>query len=354
MKRAVHKGRGATLNPDNRYAAFTREELDDGWGNLDEPLPPLRTTLTADASRSVIAYNDSPDVPFDRSINPYRGCEHGCVYCYARPSHAWLGHGPGIDFETRLYYKPDAVECLRRELAAGKYRCANMAVGANTDAYQPVERKAGLTRDIIALLAECRHPLTIITKSALVERDIDLLQDMAQQRLAQVCVSVTTLSSELARTLEPRAASPQRRLRCIEKLAAAGIPVTVMLAPLIPVLTDPEMETILRAAHDAGASAARWILLRLPREVAPMFEDWLHHHRSAQASHVLARIRDTRAGELYRSGFDQRMRGSGEYAGLLSQRFDLAVRRMGYGELPELDCSAFRKPSADGRQMSLL
>ena len=356
MKQATHKpikGRGATGNPANRYQAHSRVDFDDGWGSLDQPPPPLKTTLTVDKSHTVISYNDSPDVPFDRAINPYRGCEHGCIYCYARPTHAWLGHSPGLEFESSLYYKPDVVDCLRRELAAKKYTCGTIMLGAITDAYQPVERKLGLTRQIIKLLADCRHPLSIVTKSALVERDIDVLADMAGEQLAEVCISITTLQKDLARKLEPRAAAPHRRLRTIEQLAAAGIPVRVLVSPLIPVLTDPELEQILQAARDAGASGARSTLLRLPLEVAPMFSDWLEAHAPGQAQRVLSRIRDTRGGKLYDADFAQRMSGSGHYAELLAQRFDKAARRLGYQPATPLDCSQFRKPNADGGQMSL-
>ncbi|MDJ0834448.1 MAG: PA0069 family radical SAM protein [Gammaproteobacteria bacterium] len=348
------KGRGATGNPANRYQVHSREDFDDGWGNLDQPLPALETTLTVDKSRTVISYNDSPDVPFDRAINPYRGCEHGCIYCYARPSHAWLGHSPGLEFESNLYYKPDVADCLRRELAAQKYSCGPIMLGAITDAYQPVERELGLTRQVIELLAECRHPLSIVTKSALVERDIDVLADMARRQLAEVCISITTLDKELARKLEPRAAAPHRRLQSIERLASAGIPVKVLVSPLIPVLTDPELEQILQQARDAGATGARSTLLRLPLEVAPLFSDWLQAHAPGQAQRVLSRIRDTRGGKLYDPDFAQRMSGSGHYAELLAQRFKKATRSLGYLEPEKLDCSQFNKPSADGRQMSLL
>jgi DNA repair photolyase len=353
MNGKLIKGRGATGNPHNRYQANRREDFDDGWGSLDEALAPLRTTLTADRARSVIARNESPDVPFDRSINPYRGCEHGCVYCYARPSHAWLGHSPGLDFESYLYYKPDAVDCLRRELAAKNYRCAPIALGVNTDAYQPVEQQQRLTRRILELLADCAHPVEIITKSALIERDIDLLSEMASRRLVSVHLSVTTLDRTLARHLEPRAASPQRRLRSIEALHEAGIPVGLLLAPVIPVLTDPEMESILEAAQAAGARDARMILLRLPHEVAPIFSDWLHDFKPDMAERVLQRIRDTRSGALNDSDFAQRMTGRGAYADLLQKRFALARRRLGYGDLPELDSSAFRAPPGDDGQMDL-
>jgi DNA repair photolyase len=353
-KAAGHKGRGALGNPGNRYESLGREAFDDGWETLAEAPPPLRTTLSVDASRSLIAYNDSPDVPFDRAINPYRGCEHGCIYCYARPSHAWLGHSPGLDFESRLYYKPDAVACLRRELSARGYQCAPIAIGGVTDAYQPVEQGLRLTRSILELLVECNHPLTIVTKSALVERDLDLLAELARQRRAEVCISLTTLKPELARLLEPRAAAPHRRLRTIRRLAEAGIPVGVLVAPVIPVLTDAELEQVLVAAREAGAVSARYTLLRLPLEVAPLFSEWLQTHLPGQARRVLQRIRDTRGGALYRSDFAQRMSGSGVYAELLAQRFGLAAKRLGYQALPELDCSGFRKPVTDARQMRLL
>jgi len=345
--RRLPRGRGAVINPDNRYSRTTREELDDGWGNLDAPLEPLRTTLTVDTSRTVITYNDSPDVGFDRSINPYRGCEHGCVYCFARPSHAWLGLSPGLDFESRLFYKPDAPELLRCELAARGYRPAPIAVGINTDAWQPVERKLRLTRRVLEVLVEARHPFSIVTKSALIERDLDLLQPAARDRLVSVAVSITTLDRKLARVMEPRAAAPQRRLEVIRNLSASGVPVSVLVAPLIPVLTDGEMETILAQARTAGARAAGYVLLRLPHELKEMFESWLQVHRPDMAQHVLSRLRDTRGGQLYESGFGARMRGRGEYAELLAKRFEIAERRLGFGELPPLDASPFRAPRID-------
>ncbi len=340
----LHRGRGATGNPDNRYSATSREALDDGWGNLDAPLEPLATTLTVDTSRTVIAYNDSPDVGFDRSINPYRGCEHGCVYCFARPSHAWLGLSPGLDFETRLFYKPEAPQLLKQELAARGYRPEPIAVGINTDAWQPVERKLRITRAILEVLVECRHPFSIVTKSALVERDIDLLKEAAAQQLVSVAVSITTLDRALARRMEPRAAAPQRRLDVIRKLSAAGVPVSVLVAPLIPVLTDGEMETILEAARTAGARAAGYVLLRLPHELKEMFESWLKARYPDRASHVLNRVRDTRGGRLYDGHFGARMRGAGEYADLLAKRFAIAERRLGFGAFPELDATQFRAP----------
>ena len=350
----VIKGRGATNNPDNRYSAFSREDIDDGWDSPPSQAPAVKTTLTVDSARSAISYNQSPDVPFDRAVNPYRGCEHGCIYCYARPSHAWLGHSPGLDFESQLYFKPDIAGLLRRELAARSYQCAPIALGSNTDCYQPVERKLRLTRQVLELLAACHHPAQILTKSSLVERDIDLLAEMAQRQCVQVMISITTLDPKLSRVLEPRAASPNRRLQTISALATAGVPVGVLLAPVIPVLTDHEIEAILQQARQAGATSARWIMLRLPREVAPLFNDWLETHRPLQASRVLARVRDTRGGELYDADFKQRMSGSGEYASLLAQRFSVAYKRCGLSAPLPLSTVDFRPPTADHRQMSLL
>jgi DNA repair photolyase len=340
----LQRGRGATFSPDNRYSAHTQESLDDGWGSLDAPLEPLRTTFTLDSSRTVISYNDSPDVGFDRSINPYRGCEHGCVYCFARPSHAWLGLSPGLDFESRLFYKPDAPDLLRNELASRNYRPAPIAVGINTDAYQPGERKHKITRRILELLIECRHPFSIVTKSALIERDLDLLAAAAVQKLASVAVSITTLDRTLARRMEPRAAAPQRRLEVIRNLSAAGVPVSVLVAPLIPVLTDGELENILEATHAAGARAAGYVLLRLPHELKEMFEAWLTAHEPGKAAHVMNRIRDMRGGKDYDSRFGVRMRGTGDYADLLAKRFAMAERRLGFGDFPPLDASQFRPP----------
>jgi len=338
------RGRGARSNPDNRYESVTREAVDDGWGSLDEDLPPLRTHLSVDTSRTVITYNQSPDVGFDRSINPYRGCEHGCVYCFARPSHAYLGLSPGLDFETRLFYKPDAAAQLRKELAAPGYRCAPIAVGINTDGYQPVERKLGLTRAILEVLRDCDHPLTVITKSMLIERDIDILAPMAAKGLVHVSVSVTTLRHELARKLEPRATAPRRRVEIIRNLHDAGIPVGVMVAPTIPVLTDSELEDILAAARAAGADSAGYVLLRLPHEVKDLFREWLAEHAPTQAAHVMERIRDSRRGKDYQAEFGMRMRGSGVYADLIAQRFRLAHQRLGFDGGRDLTARLFRPP----------
>jgi DNA repair photolyase len=345
--RHVHKGRGATLNPANRYEDTAREDIDDGWGSLDEPLPAQATTLGVDTSRTVIAYNDSPDVGFDRSINPYRGCEHGCAYCFARPTHAWLGLSPGLDFETKLFYKPDAPAQLERELSARAYRCAPVAVGINTDAYQPCERKLGLTRAILEVLVETKHPFSIVTKSALIERDIDLIAQAAARRQAAVCVSLTTLDGALARRLEPRATAPARRLETIRALSEAGIPVTVLVAPLIPVLTDAELETLLEMARASGAHAAGYILLRLPHELKAMFRDWLHTHVPLKAEHVMNRLRDCRGGKDYDARFGARMRGTGLYAELLRKRFRLAHARLGFTSVPDLDCTQFTPPAKD-------
>ncbi len=340
----LQRGRGATFSPDNRYSAHTQEALDDGWGNLDAPLEPLRTTFTLDSSRTVITYNDSPDVGFDRSINPYRGCEHGCVYCFARPSHAWLGLSPGLDFESRLFYKPDAPELLRNELAARAYRPAPIAVGINTDAYQPGERKLKITRRNLELLVECRHPFSIVTKSALIERDLDLLAAAAAHQLVSVAVSITTLDRALARRMESRAAAPQRRVEVVRRLSAAGVPVSVLVAPLIPVLTDGEMEKILEVAHAAGARAAGYVLLRLPHELKELFEAWLAAHEPRKAAHVMNRIRDMRGGKDYDSRFGVRMRGTGDYADLIAKRFDIAHRKLGFSDFPSLDVAQFRPP----------
>jgi DNA repair photolyase len=347
---APPRGRGATLNPRSRFAARHAEPWDDGWHQ--DPLPALRTQVALDASRSVISWNDSPDLAFDRSVNPYRGCEHGCVYCYARPGHAWLGLSPGLDFETRLFAKDDAAALLREELGAASYRCAPIALGAVTDAYQPLERSRRITRAVLELLLELRHPLTVVTKSALIERDLDLLAGLAHEGLVHVQLSVTTLRPDLARRLEPRAASPQRRLDTIARLSGAGVPVGVLVAPVVPVLTDPELEAILDAAREAGAQSAGYTLLRLPLEVAELFRAWLEAHAPGQAAHVMARVRDARGGRDNDAAFGRRMVGTGAYAELIAQRFALAARRLGYADLTRLRTDLFRRP-ARGGQLSL-
>ena len=344
------KGRGAVSNRDGRYEATVREACDDGWGGLDEPPPPLRTVVGVDASRTVIARNRSPDLGFDRSINPYRGCEHGCVYCYARPTHAWLGLSPGQDFESRLFAKPDAAARLREELGRPGYRCAPIALGTNTDPYQPVERDRRITRSILEVLAEHEHPVTIVTKSALVLRDLDILAPMAARGLARVAVSVTTLDRRLANRLEPRAPTPARRLAAIEALAAAGAPTAVMAAPIIPGLNDAELESILESAAAAGAREAAYVMLRLPGEVAGLFEEWLAAHEPLKARRVMALVRDTHGGEAYDSRFHIRRRGTGAYADAIAARFARARRRFGLDKRGQkLDCSRFSPPGAQPR-----
>ena len=356
------KGRGATFNPANRYRIDVRERCDDGWqpadGPADDDTPPsLKTIVTIQRARTIIAHNDSPDVPFNQSINPYQGCEHGCIYCYARPSHAYLDLSPGVDFETKLHVKPDAAQLLRDELAKPGYRCDAIALGTNTDPYQPIEREWKVTRSVLEVLAEHAHPFTIVTKSALVERDIDIIAPMAKRRMARVYLSVTTLDRELARKMEPRAAAPHRRLQALKTLAAAGIPVGVMVAPIIPQLNDRDLEAILEAAAANGAREAGWVLLRLPLEVAPLFREWLAAHDPQRAEHVMSLVRQIRGGRDYDSAFGARMRGGGEYASLLQKRFDIACRRFGFAQGRDqsaLDTTQFKPPVRDGgRQRSL-
>ena len=347
------KGRGAVVSPDGRFESRQREALDDGWWQeVDEAGP--ATEVIADTARTVIVYNTSPDIPYDRSINPYRGCEHGCAYCFARPSHAYLGLSPGLDFETRIACKFDAAACLVRELAHPAYRPAPLALGINTDAWQPVERRLRVTRGVLEVLHATHHPLSIVTKSALILRDIDLLADMARLGLVHVAVSITTLDAELARTLEPRAPTPARRLQVIAALAGAGIPVAVMLAPLIPALTDHELEAIFAAAAAAGASSAGTILLRLPHQVKPLFEAWLQAHRPGRAAHVYSLMRQLHGGKEYDSRFGQRQRGSGPLAELIAQRVRAARRRLGLDRpsLP-LDVGRFVPPPRDAAQRTL-
>ncbi|WP_019593187.1 PA0069 family radical SAM protein [Thioalkalivibrio sp. ALM2T] len=340
------KGRGATIDPHARFESTRHEPFDDGWVGDGEAPAPLRTEVTVEHPRSVLSWNQSPDVPFELSLNPYRGCEHGCGYCFARPAHAYVGLSPGLDFESRLFAKLGAADCLRRELARPSHRVVPLALGINTDAYQPIEREWRITRELLEVLAETGHPVSIVTKSALVERDLDLLGPMAERGLVQVAISVTTLERGLSRHLEPRAAAPQRRLQTVERLTAAGVPVSLLVAPLIPVLTDGELEGLLDAGAAAGAVAAGYVLLRLPREVAPLFEDWLHTHHPLKAEHILQRLREAHGGKLYDSTFGHRMRGAGPYAELLRQRFRLARRRAGLaGRLVELDCNQFVPPA---------
>jgi DNA repair photolyase len=348
------RGRGAPSNLEGRYESVRRAAVDDGWARDEAEPVPLRTEVTRESAKSIIARNESPDIPFDQSINPYRGCEHGCVYCYARPTHAYLGLSPGLDFETRIFAKTNAAELLRRELAAPGYRPSAIALGANTDPYQPVERDLRITRSILEVLAECAHPFTIVTKNALVERDIDLIAPMAAQRMARAYLSVTNLDAALARKLEPRASAPYRRLEAIRRLADAGIPVGVIVAPLIPFVTDRYMEEILERARDAGATMAGRILLRLPHEVAPLFKEWLATHYPLKADHVMSLVRQMRGGKDYESGFGVRQTGTGTFAELIGKRFDLACQRLGLNRRTRegLDTSRFRPPRS-GPQLDL-
>lgn len=347
------KGRGSASRPDQRFQELQREWVDDGWDSLESLPEKVTTTLEVDNAKSIISYNESPDVGFDRSINPYRGCEHGCIYCFARPTHVWLGLSPGLDFESRLFYKPEAAKLLRKELGKRGYQCAPMAVGINTDAYQPVEKKLGITRQCLEVLSEANHPIAIVTKSALIERDLDILAPMAERNLVHVAVSLTTLDRELSRRMEPRAAAPQRRLDTIRRLSESGIPVMAFIAPVIPVLTDHELESLLAAGREAGATTAAYVLLRLPYELKELFEQWLQQHAPLKASQVLQRIYDSRGGKAYDASFGQRMVGTGPFADLIRQRFHIAVKRHGYGEPPPLDCSRFIPPPANEGQLSL-
>jgi DNA repair photolyase len=344
--------RGASSNPDGRFEPLQRDAVDDGWWREDD-LPPLRTSLGIDTARSVITRNQSPDIPFDRSINPYRGCEHGCIYCYARPSHAYLGLSPGLDFESRLFAKPDAARLLAAELRRPSYRCAPIAIGTNTDPYQPIENRQRIMRSILEVLVEFGHPLTITTKSALILRDLDLLERMAARKLVQVAVSITTLDRGLARILEPRASVPEKRLAAIGRLAEAGIPVMVNVAPVIPAVTVHEMEAILGAAATRGASAASWILLRLPGEVALLFDQWLGQHLPARRNHVISLLKQSRRGLLNDPSFHGRFSGSGPYAELIGNRFRQACRRLGLGRLDPLTTSLFAPPPRPGDQLTL-
>ena len=356
------KGRGAVSNIAHRFESTEREADGDALDHMrrlaqsegEEILPPLATTVTHEQAKRLITYNDSPDIPFDRSINPYRGCEHGCVYCYARPTHSYLNLSPGLDFETRLVAKVNAVERLRAELSAAGYRPAVVNIGSATDAYQPIERELRLTRGIVELLVSTRHPFSIVTKSSLVERELDLLGEAAGLGIAAVFISLTTLDHALSRTLEPRAASPARRLRSIETLAAAGIPVHVNAAPVIPFITEPELERILAAARGAGAACAHYTVLRLPWEVSPLFQQWLAAHFPERAQRVMNRVREMRGGLDYDADFATRMKGEGTWAALIRQRFDKACVRLGFvRETAALRADLFVPPRAAAPQLDL-
>ena len=347
------KGRAGLSNAASRYDRYAREAVDDGWMQDDE-LPPLRTEVSVERPRSVITKNTSPDLSFDRSINPYRGCEHGCIYCFARPSHAWLGLSPGLDFETKLIARPEAASVLERELAKARYEPSPIAIGTNTDPYQPIERDYRVMRRVLQVLSEHNHPVTVTTKGTLIERDIDILAPMAKAGLAAVGISVTTLDPVLSRQMEPRCPMPKRRLETIARLTEAGIPVRVMASPVVPGLTDHETEAILEAAAVAGATAASAIILRLPREVATLFREWLTENQPGRAAKVIARVRETHGGKDYDPEWGKRMRGEGAFADLHRHRFLIALKRLGLSEsMPDLRTDLFRVPPKEGDQLSL-
>jgi DNA repair photolyase len=347
------KGRGAGINPEGRFEKVVREAYDDGWGAPeDDELPPLRTHVTEERVKSIITRNDSPDIPFTQSINPYAGCEHGCIYCYARPSHAYRNLSPGIDFETRLFAKVNAPEVLREELSRPGYRCEVIAIGANTDPYQPIERSYRITRGILEVCAQFNQPVGIVTKNAMIERDLDILAPMAQKNLVNVFISVNNLDHALARRLEPRCSAPRRRLEAIRRLSEAGVPVGVLVAPVIPFLTDHQIEAVLEAAWQHGARQAGYVLLRLPWEVKALFKDWLERHYPLKAKHVMSRVREMRGGRENDPDFGTRMRGTGELARLLAQRFAIACERIGFDggrRNRGLDTTRFRVPDRSGQ-----
>lgn len=346
------KGRGAASFVRGRFEKTVAEAEDDGWGSVyatgdeggETPLPKLRTEVTEERARSIISRNQSPDIPFSQSLNPYRGCEHGCVYCFARPSHAYLDLSPGLDFEAKLYAKTNAAERLRAELAKRNYRCAPISLGINTDAYQPIERRYRITRQLLEVFAEYRHPVSLITKSALIQRDLDILVPMAKQHLVSVYVSITSLDNRLSSKLEPRAAAPHTRLDTVKALHEAGVPVGTMVAPIIPMITDREIEHILEAAYEHGARAAGYVLLRLPHELKDVWREWLTLHYPERAAHVMSLVQQMRGGKDYDSAWGTRMRGEGPFADLIAMRFAKACKRIGFGRLPPMDCSKFLPP----------
>ncbi|MBA4739662.1 MAG: PA0069 family radical SAM protein [Burkholderiales bacterium] len=327
------KGRGSNSNIQGRFESLTRDTFDDGWDqSSDDPRKPLNTEVTEERVKSILSTNQSPDIPFRYSINPYRGCEHGCSYCFARPTHSFIDLSPGLDFESKLFAKINAAECLKREISKKRYVCSPISIGASTDPYQPIEKKYEITRSLIRVLSQARHPFNLVTKNALVERDIDLLTPLAERSLVKVYVSITTLNNRLAHRLEPRASAPLRRFETIKRLRDAGIPVGVMFAPVIPFLNDSELESLLSAASDSGASSAGYLLLRLPHEVRPLFFEWLDTHYPMKAKHVKARLRGMRDGQENDTQFERRFKGQGEFAKLLKQRFAVACRRYGFAK----------------------
>lgn len=350
IKPVGEKGRGSASNESGRYERERRETFDDGW--TEEERPPLRTSVALESPRRIITRNQSPDIPFDRSINPYRGCEHGCSYCFARPTHAYLGLSPGLDFETKLTVKPNAAALLRRELAHPRYRCRPIAIGTNTDPYQPIEKQQGLMRAVLEVLAEHDHPVTIVTKGALILRDLDLLGAMAAKGLVRAALSVTSLDRALSRRMEPRAATPERRLAAVQSLAEAGVPVGVMVAPIIPGLTDHEIEAVLKRAKQAGATWAEYVTLRLPLEVSPLFQEWLAREAPDRAKRVMKLVRDTQGGKDYDPEWGRRQRGTGPIAELIAKRFETARRRLGLDlKSPGPRTDLFRPPQGDDKQL---
>jgi DNA repair photolyase len=354
-KVAAVKGRGAASNREGRFESARSEAFDDGWMPDNEAAPPIETHVTHERARAIISRNDSPDIPFDQSINPYRGCEHGCIYCYARPSHSYLNLSPGLDFETKLFAKTNAVELLRAELSKPNYRVSPINLGANTDPYQPIERRYMLTRQIIEVLTEFKHPLTIVTKNALVERDLDLLTELARQNLVYVFVSVTSLDNRLAAKLEPRASAPHRRIEAIRRLSQAGVPCGVLVAPIIPMLTDRWVEQIVERAAAAGARMAGYTILRLPHELKGLVREWLEQHFPERAEHVMSLVRQMRGGKENDPRFGSRMRGEGEFAGLIRQRFAIASKKFGLARSRDikLDDSLFTRPRPTSPQAEL-
>jgi DNA repair photolyase len=363
VERERRRGRGAHSNASGRYEPLARVAFDDGWQNAGwqdagsreiEDLPPFKTSVTVDATRKIITRNDSPDISFDRSINPYRGCEHGCVYCFARPTHAYLGLSPGLDFESKLFAKPNAPDLLERELAAPGYVPKIIAIGTNTDPYQPIERRHQIMRRILEVLDRAGHPVGIVTKSALVLRDLDILSRMAKRNLAKVAISVTTLDANLARTMEPRAATPARRIEALRQLAEAGVPTSAMVAPVIPALNDAEIERILDAVAAAGVRHAGYVLLRLPLEVRDLFREWLMANFPDRYRHVFKLIRDMRGGKDYDSSFGTRMTGQGPIAWMIGRRFEVACERLGFNQTKaKITTEHFQRPRAASEQLSL-
>jgi DNA repair photolyase len=349
------RGRGALSQPAPRFESTARERVDDGW-HAEPERNSIATTVTAERARTIITRNDSPDISFDRSINPYRGCEHGCIYCYARPAHAYMDLSPGLDFETRLFYKPEAAQLLDRELRKPGYVCQPMHIGGNTDPYQPIERRFRITREVLETLLRFRHATTLITKGAtLMLRDLDLFAEFARLNLIRIAVSITSLDDALKRTLEPRTSSPAARLKLIAELTARGIPTTVMAAPLIPFINDAELEDILEAAAAAGATGAHYVMLRLPLEISGLFREWLQAHHPLKADHVMSLVQQMRGGKNYDSRWGIRQKGTGDYASLIARRFALACRRLRLNEQHRrLDTSAFRVPPASGDQLALI